>query len=375
MTAKSGAPIRLENLTKAYGRTDLLAVDDVSLEVKPGEFMTFLGPSGSGKTTTLNMIAGFVEVTSGAIYIDGDNIVGIPAHRRNIGVVFQQYALFPHMTAAQNIAFPLERRQVPRAEISKRVADVLELVRLGSLGGRYPKELSGGQQQRVAVARSIVFGPRLLLLDEPLGALDKKLREQLQAEVARLHRDLGITIIFVTHDQEEALALSDRIAVFNNGAVEQLGTAADLYDHPNSLFVAEFLGDSTIIDGVADSGGGGLRRPDGTVIPTNGATSVPDGSECSLVVRPERIRILAGDALPATDRLAVLDATVVDIVYLGAYRKVMLKLKGGGNGVVKETAGSWSHVLPGREVQFSWPVENSVLVSGRRVSPLSPSAA
>ncbi|MCW2901495.1 MAG: polyamine transporter ATP-binding protein, partial [Streptosporangiaceae bacterium] len=328
-----------------------------------GEFMTFLGPSGSGKTTMLNMIAGFVEVTSGSIYIDGDDIVGLPAHRRNIGVVFQQYALFPHMTAAENIAFPLERRKVPRTEISKRVADVLELVRLGSLGGRYPKELSGGQQQRVAVARSIVFGPRVLLLDEPLGALDKKLREQLQAEVARLHRDLGITIIFVTHDQEEALALSDRIAVFNNGTVEQLGTAADLYDHPNSLFVAEFLGDSTIIGGVFDSGSG-LRRPDGTVIPTNGAMTVPDGSECSLVVRPERIRILAGDVLPATDHLAVLPATVVDIVYLGAYRKVMLKLKGGGNGVVKETAGSWSDVVPGREVRFSWQVDNSVLVSG-----------
>jgi putative spermidine/putrescine transport system ATP-binding protein len=362
MTSKSGAPIRLEKLTKAYGRSDLLAVDDVSLEVEPGEFMTFLGPSGSGKTTTLNMIAGFVDVTSGSIYIDGDDVVRLPAHQRNIGVVFQQYALFPHMTAAENIAFPLECRKVPRAEISKRVTEVLELVRLGSLGSRYPKELSGGQQQRVAVARSIVFGPRVLLLDEPLGALDKKLREQLQGEVARLHRDLGVTIIFVTHDQEEALALSDRIAVFNNGRVEQLGTAADLYDHPDSLFVAEFLGDSTIIGGVFDSGG--LRRPDGTVIPTNGATAVPDGTECSLVVRPERIRIIDGEVPSATDPLAIVRATVVDIVYLGAHRKVMLNLAGGGKGVVKENAGNWSDVAPGREVQISWLVDNSVLVSG-----------
>ncbi|MFD1507190.1 ABC transporter ATP-binding protein [Georgenia yuyongxinii] len=362
MSSKSGAPIRLQNLTKSYGQGDLLAVDDVSLDVQPGEFMTFLGPSGSGKTTTLNMIAGFVEVTSGSIYIDGQDIVGLPPHRRNIGVVFQQYALFPHMTAAENVAFPLERRKVEKTEISRRVAEALDMVRLGALGARYPKELSGGQQQRVAVARSIVFGPRVLLLDEPLGALDKKLREQLQGEIARLHRDLGITIIFVTHDQEEALALSDRIAVFNNGKVEQVGTAAELYDHPRSLFVAEFLGDSTIIDGVL-GGDGRVRRPDGTSIPACSKDGIASGSECAIVVRPERIRVLEDENLASTDNLGVVGATVSDVVYLGSHRKVLLDLDGGGRAVVKETAGSWSQAVPGQDIRVSWAADNSVLVS------------
>lgn len=363
MTTKAGAAIQLRNLTKSYGHGDTLAVDDVSFDVTPGEFMTLLGPSGSGKTTTLNMIAGFVDVTGGSISIDGTDIVGLPPHRRNIGVVFQQYALFPHMTAAQNIAFPLARRKVPRAEIDQRVAEVLERVRLGSLGGRYPRELSGGQQQRVAVARSIVFGPRVLLLDEPLGALDKKLREQLQGEIARLHRELGITIVFVTHDQEEALALSDRIAVFNKGRIEQIGTAQQLYDAPQSLFVADFLGDSTIIEG-AFRRGGGLVRADGTVLPTNGAVKLEEGAECSLVVRPERIRVAVGEELTATDELGVVDATVTNVVYLGSFRKVLLQLPGGGEAVVKENAGGWSDVVPGGEVQLCWPTHHSVLVEG-----------
>ena len=223
-----GASIRVESLTKTFREGIAPAVDAIDLDICSGEFMTLLGPSGSGKTTTLNMVAGFEEVTSGRILLDGDDIARLPPYRRNLGMVFQNYALFPHMTAAENIAFPLRQRKVSKAEIARRVDETLELVQLGGHGDRLPSQLSGGQQQRVALARAVVFSPRALLLDEPLGALDKKLRETLQLQIARLHSELGITFVFVTHDQEEALALSDRIAVFRDGRIEQVGTPFEL---------------------------------------------------------------------------------------------------------------------------------------------------
>src|SRR5262245_30972385 len=246
--APRGASVSLADLAKKYDRTN--AVDGVSLDIRSGEFLTLLGPSGSGKTTTLMMIAGFETPSAGDIAIDGTSVVAMPPYRRNIGMVFQNYALFPHLAVEDNIGFPLKQRGMAKAARTKLVAEALELVRLPGYGGRYPRQLSGGQQQRVALARAIVFKPRLLLMDEPLGALDKQLRESLQLEMRRLHADLGITFIYVTHDQEEALTMSDRVAVMNEGLVAQIGTPEDLYDRPCDRFVASFIGESNFLPAV-----------------------------------------------------------------------------------------------------------------------------
>src|SRR5215813_3667788 len=228
------------------------AVDDVSLDVGRGEFVTLLGPSGSGKTTTLLMIAGFESPTSGVIELDGHDLVRSKPYERNIGMVFQNYALFPHMTAAKNVVFPLKMRRFPRRDIEARAQRMLELVGLRRFADRYPRELSGGQQQRVALARGLVFNPDVLLLDEPLGALDKNLREQMQVEIKRIHREVGITMVYVTHDHTEAMTMSDRVAVFRDGRIEQLGSPLAVYDRPANRFVAEFIGDSNFFAGRAD---------------------------------------------------------------------------------------------------------------------------
>lgn len=351
-----GAALRLEGLTKRFGRVDNPAVDNVDLEIAPGEFMTFLGPSGSGKTTTLNMIAGFLSVTSGRILVDGVDIVKTPTHKRNMGMVFQQYALFPHMTAAQNVAFPLEQRGLDKASIRALVADALDLVHLGAFAERLPRQMSGGQQQRVAVARALVFNPGVLLMDEPLGALDKRLREQLQVEMSRIHRSLGLTFIFVTHDQEEALSLSDRIAVFNEGRIEQVGSATDLYERPATLFVAGFLGDSTVITGTVtpdgvDSSLGLLR------VPAN--PTVTHGSRGAVVIRPERLTITKESAQSGNNHV---QAQVTDLVYLGSSRKLVLRLANGDPAIVRETAGRVSDAMPGDQVTLVWAIDDGVLV-------------
>jgi len=246
------AYLRLRDVVKSYdGKTN--AVDDVSIDVERGEFLTLLGPSGSGKTTTLLMIAGFETPTSGVIELDGHDLVLSKPYERNIGMVFQNYALFPHMTAAKNVVFPLKMRRFPKQDINARAQRMLELVGLRRFADRYPRELSGGQQQRVALARGLVFNPDVLLLDEPLGALDKNLREQMQVEIKRIHREVGITMIYVTHDQTEAMTMSDRVAVFCNGKVEQVGSPLDVYNRPANRFVGEFIGDSNFL--------GGARRP------------------------------------------------------------------------------------------------------------------
>src|SRR5580698_10457944 len=267
MVAGKGAAVVLSGLEKRFDNVG--AVRGISLDIRSGEFLTLLGPSGSGKTTMLMMIAGFEVPTAGDIAIDGRSVVTLPPHKRNIGMVFQSYALFPHLTVADNIAFPLKQRGVDRATRARLVEESLELVQLPGYQARYPRQLSGGQQQRVALARAIVFRPRLLLMDEPLGALDKQLRESLQLEMRRLHADLGITFIYVTHDQQEALTMSDRIAVMNHGLIAQIGTPEDLYDRPCDQFVASFIGESNffpcvvlgIEDGmvVADCGGTVMR--------------------------------------------------------------------------------------------------------------------
>lgn len=316
-----GAPVRLAGLRKDFGSS--VAVDDLSLEVGAGEFLTLLGPSGSGKTTTLLMIAGFVAPTRGEVYVGGKPITRKPPHERDIGIVFQHYALFPHLKVFGNVAFPLQMRKQPAARIAERVAWALDLVRLGDMGGRYPHQLSGGQQQRVALARALVFEPSLLLMDEPLGALDRRLRETMQGELKRLQRSLDLTVICVTHDQEEALTLSDRIAVMNHGRVEQLGTPEELYERPLTPFVAQFLGESNALAASVLHGGAdrvvvrtarGLEMVAATVAP-------PGDSEVRLSIRPERVDFLQ----PGESCDNVVDAVIDEAVYLGDAVRYLLR--------------------------------------------------
>jgi spermidine/putrescine ABC transporter ATP-binding subunit len=241
-----GAQVEVQSLAKHFGQVK--AVDDVTFSAEPGSFVTLLGPSGSGKTTTLNIIAGFESPTAGEVLLGSDSITSIPTYKRNIGMVFQNYALFPHMTVASNIAYPLQMRRVGKSQIDQMVADALQMVQLGGFEERYPKQLSGGQQQRVAIARALVFNPPLLLMDEPLGALDKKLREQMQIEIKRIQNQTGITVIYVTHDQEEALVMSDQIIILNNGRLQQMGSPTEIYDKPQNRFVADFIGETNLFE-------------------------------------------------------------------------------------------------------------------------------
>jgi len=356
----------LRDLAKSFGSTP--AVDGVNLEVRSGEFVTLLGPSGSGKTTTLRVIAGLTTQSRGTVEIGGVDVTGFPPYRRNVGMIFQNYALFPHMTAAQNVAFPLEMRGVSRQMIEQQVANALALVRLENLGQRYPRQLSGGQQQRIALARAVVFNPRLLLMDEPLGALDKKLRDALQLELMRISRELHATVIYVTHDQEEALILSDRIAIFRKGRIEQLGTGADLYDRPLTLFVADFIGEANIFRGryQTEPSGGWLvqdagRWRVGSV--AAGRVDLMNGAPAALVVRPERIRLDAEDV--AWSSLSNATAAVVTTaLYLGSMSKYELRLSEGGTVVVRQQTGiGGREYRPGDRVSISWPIADGLLVA------------
>ena len=282
------AYLRLREVVKSYDGK-VAAVDHISIDVERGEFVTFLGPSGSGKTTTLLMIAGFEHPTGGAIELDGHDLVARRPYQRNIGMVFQSYALFPHMTAARNVAFPLRMRRFPRREIRPRAEKMLALVGLGGLAERYPRELSGGQQQRVALARGLVFDPDLLLLDEPLGALDKNLREQMQVEIKRIHREIGTTTIYVTHDQTEAMTMSDRVAVFRNGRIEQVGSPLEVYNRPVNRFVGEFIGDSNFFAAHVDPARPGWIELDRIGPVRIAAANLPAGA-VDLMIRPERLR-------------------------------------------------------------------------------------
>jgi putative spermidine/putrescine transport system ATP-binding protein len=301
--------LRLCNLVKSYdGQSN--AVDDISIDIRRGEFITLLGPSGSGKTTTLMMVAGFEDPTSGAIELDGKDLTRQKPYHRNIGVVFQNYALFPHMTVERNVAFPLRMRAAPKHDIARRVGEALALVGLGGFAGRYPSELSGGQQQRVALARGLVFRPDVLLLDEPLGALDKKLREQMQVELKRIHREVGVTMVYVTHDQTEAMTMSDRVAVFNQGKLEQVAPPLEVYRHPLTRFVGEFIGDSNFLDGRIEGAGAGSVVLEGLgEVSTGSAASLAPGP-VHVLIRPERLR-------PCEDGAAEQFAKVVDLTIEG----------------------------------------------------------
>ena len=359
----------LEGLSQRYGET--VALREASLDVQAGEFVTLLGPSGSGKTTTLKIVAGFIRPDTGKVVLDGRDLTHVPPHQRDIGMVFQNYALFPHLSVARNLAFPLEMRRLPKAEIARKVAAALDLVRLAGFGDRRPRELSGGQQQRIALARALVFGPRLLLMDEPLGALDRKLRETMQLEIINICREMGHTVLYVTHDQEEALAMSSRIAIYHDGRIEQVGTPEDIYMRPASLFVATFIGESTIFLGrLQRDGGRASLLCNSLVLPVNptsfGHLDIPNGAPAALVIRPEAIVIRrAGAAVPQFNGTQVVSVRgrTQNCVYLGSVRKSVIELDGGNQALVRlaaevDSAGA----EPGSEVEVCWKVNAGIVV-------------
>jgi len=361
---RAGTRIVLDRISKDYGG-QVPAVDDVSLTIEPGEFMTLLGPSGSGKTTTLNLIAGFETLTEGMITLDRHDVSRLPPHKRNLGMLFQSYALFPHMTVAQNVAYPLRERKVPKPEIARRVREVLELVQLTGRDDNLPAQLSGGQQQRVALARAIVFEPRALLLDEPLGALDRNLRAALQSEIRRIHRELGATFVFVTHDQEEAMNLSDRIALFNTGRIEQVGTPQELYSRPETLFTARFLGDSNVFElgegPVGDSveWGGRTWAVDATTVAER-ARSL-DGST-AVIVRPEALATAATESDVPTGANWV-RAAVRDVEFMGSYRTLLLEIEGGASGKARIDATAGDFEIGQRIVLWWRPAQQRVVAA------------
>ena len=337
--------LSLEGVVKSYG--EVPALRGVGLAVQAGELLTLLGPSGSGKTTLLKVIAGFEIADGGGVTLGGRDITTLPPNKRNIGMVFQNYALFPHMTVAENIAFPLSIRKISKAQAASDVEEALVLVGLAGYGNRFPKQLSGGQQQRVALARAVVFKPRLLLLDEPFGALDRKLREQMQLEVRRLQQRLGITTVFVTHDQEEALVLSDRIAVMSDGVIEQLGDPRAIYAAPVNRFVADFIGESNLMHARVNSEGDAAILDNGTALPL--AAPFTAGSEVGVLLRPEAIGIRAQDSLEG------LPGVVEEVVYLGSTLKYFVRLDNGLTLLVRGTFSS-TGAVPGRgdRVRAAW---------------------
>jgi putative spermidine/putrescine transport system ATP-binding protein len=354
------AYLRLHDIVKSYdGKSN--AVDHVSIDVERGEFVTFLGPSGSGKTTTLLMIAGFEVPTGGIIELDGRDLALSKPYERNIGMVFQNYALFPHMTAAKNVVFPLKMRHFPKKDMQARVHRMLELVDLGRLADRYPRELSGGQQQRVALARGLVFNPDVLLLDEPLGALDKNLRQQMQVEIKRIHREVGITMIYVTHDQTEAMTMSDRVAVFRNGGVEQVGSPLDVYNRPVNRFVGEFIGDSNFFAGRADPSS--PQRVELTGIgPVQVAKDVPAG-EVELMIRPERLRLRAAGETGAADN--TFEMTVDDVINYGDSILVIGKTHGLPLRA-RIMGGQFELPAPGASLTLAWAPKDAHVLSRDR---------
>lgn len=356
-----GAQISVQTLSKHFGK--VIAVNDISLDIKSGEFMTFLGPSGSGKTTTLMMIAGFLIPTAGDIKVNESSITTVAPFKRNIGMVFQNYALFPHMTIFDNIAFPLQMRKTSKEEIKKRVSWALELVQLQGFENRRPSQLSGGQQQRIAVARAIVFEPSILLLDEPLGALDAKLREGMQLELKQLHNRIGATILYVTHDQEEALTLSDRIVVFNDGQIMQVGTPDDLYQLPENRFVADFIGKTNFLTGKVSWTDGeicNVQLEDGIAMhgPLRNSLSTPK-SWATYSLRPEII--LVGDEI--TDTPNTYEATVEEFLYLGEFTKYHLRIGDSIELIAKSSNRLGRNILsPGSKIKVGWDINELLLV-------------
>jgi spermidine/putrescine transport system ATP-binding protein len=352
--------VELQNVTKKFANT--VAVNDVSLQIQAGEFMTLLGPSGCGKTTLLRMIAGFEIPDTGTVLLGGTNVTNVPPYRRDVTTVFQQYALFPHLDVFNNIAFGLQRRHLKGEEIKKRVADALEMMRLEGMEDRKPNELSGGQQQRVALARALVLEPKVLLLDEPLAALDLKLRKQMQYELKSLQRRLAISFVFVTHDQEEALTMSDRVVVMNVGHIEQIGDPQEIYERPRTEFVAGFIGDSNILEGTVES-----VTQDVSVVKISDATfavrgnGVKAGDQVRVMIRPEKIRLSTN----STNRL--LKGRIDSAMYLGEATQWKVVMDGGQTLTVLEQNSEPSGSIEsrvGQMVSLSWEADSAVLLRG-----------
>jgi putative spermidine/putrescine transport system ATP-binding protein len=352
------ALVRFVDVEKTYdGET--LVIKRLTLDIERGEFLTLLGPSGSGKTTCLMMLAGFESPTHGEIFLDGRPMSRVPPHRRNIGVVFQNYALFPHMSAAENIAYPLRARGWERGKIAERVRRALDMVQLGGFGARRPAKLSGGQQQRVALARALVFEPQVVLMDEPLGALDRQLREQMQYEIKQIHDRLAVTVVYVTHDQGEALVMSDRIAVMHRGAVEQVASPAVLYDEPQNAFVARFIGENNALPGTVVAADGErcvVRLESGDVVRAVAVRIRGVGTRTSLSLRPECVVVWPTEGLCPN----VVDATVRDVVYLGDHGRVHLQTLGRDDFVVKlgRPALGEAKLRAGAPIRIGWATED-----------------
>ena len=354
--------VRFVGIGKTYDGVARI-VDALDLDIERGEFLTLLGPSGSGKTTTLMLLAGFEAPTAGEILLEGKPLSRVPPYQRNIGMVFQNYALFPHMTVAENIGFPLSVRSVPASDISRRVERALGMVQLGGFGGRRPAQLSGGQQQRVAVARALVFEPKLILMDEPLGALDKQLREQMQLEIRALHQRLGVTMVYVTHDQAEALTMSDRIAVFHRGKIQQLDTPERMYEYPKNAFVARFIGENNRLEGKLEAAVDGRctvrLTSGGTLIEGTLVEPVQHGEEVTVSLRPERVQIRPVEHKIDGHSGCRLAGSLREIIYLGDHVRVRVLLAGNQEFMVKRPI-SEAHNLPaiGTAVDVFWAPEH-----------------
>jgi putative spermidine/putrescine transport system ATP-binding protein len=354
--------IDLRGVTKRYGAERV--VDDVSLAIQPGEFFSLLGPSGSGKTTTLMMIAGFAGVDEGAIAVDGADISGMQPQHRGFGMVFQNYAIFPHLNVFENVAFPLRARRQPEAAVRERVTWALDLVQLGAFADRFARQLSGGQQQRVAIARAIVFEPRIVLMDEPLGALDKNLRYDMQVEIKEIQRRLGMTVVYVTHDQEEAMNMSDRIAIMNRGRIEQVGMPSEVYERPSNAFVGRFLGEANILDGTIDGleGDCATLRVGGLVLLARVRDAVTVGSRASLFVRPERVAIrLPGAGERSGNRV---EGRVRRVSFLGNIVRYLVEAAPSTHVMVDVQNDGRPPLAVDTAVALGWAMDDSLILAG-----------
>ena len=365
--------VELRTASKRYG--EHAALVEVSLGIRQGEFLTLLGPSGSGKTTLLRLVAGFAEPDSGQVLIEGRDAAGVPPYQRNVNTVFQHYALFPHLSVFRNVAFGLEQKKLPPGEITRRVRSILELVELPGKEDRYPGQLSGGEQQRVALARALVLEPAVLLLDEPLGSLDQKLRQQMQVELKRLQQRLGITFVFVTHDQGEALVMSDRIAVINRGRLEQVGTPEEIYEGPRTRFVAEFMGVENFFEvectGQA-AAGTSFRTPTGLTFWARNSSGMEKGAPAALAVRSGALRLTC--APPPSHLLNLLEGTVTETLYEGAGWRWSVAVEGGPPVVVRQAANASAEpaverITPGTRVYLSWEPEKSLVYPRETATP------
>ena len=357
-TAPSSAFVAFERVQKSYdGET--LVVKDLNLSMPKGEFLTMLGPSGSGKTTCLMMLAGFETATHGEIKLDGRPINNIPPHKRGIGMVFQNYALFPHMTVAENLAFPLEVRKIGKAEREQKVKRALDMVQMGAFGGRRPAQLSGGQQQRIALSRALVFEPELVLMDEPLGALDKQLREHMQFEITNLAHELGITTVYVTHDQTEALTMSDRVAVFDDGRIQQLAPPDELYEAPQNSFVAQFIGENNTLMGTVKEINGDravVQLDDGELIDCKPVNVDKAGDRTRVSIRPERVET---NPERLQEGAHTLKAEVLEFIYMGDIFRTRLRVAGNENFVIKtRNAPDVARLRPGTTIDIGWLPED-----------------